>query len=309
MDVVKNEISAVGGRIDIASTHGQGSAFTLYLPLTLAVTQAVLVRAGGSLLAVSAAMVEQVLRLKAEALVERYAAQSVEFQGRRYPLHGLAALLGAGPAAMQSYNSVLLLRSGIQRIALHVDELIGHEEIVVKSVGPQLARVPGVAGATVLADGSIVLIVNPVQLVQHGRAAAERIAAPQAPAAPAAPVIMVVDDSLTVRKVTSRLLEREGYQVLTAKDGIDALAQIKDALPAVMLVDIEMPRMDGFDLARNLRGDPRTRELPVIMISSRTAEKHRSQAAELGVNVFLGKPYPEAELLQHIAAYLKGGEP
>jgi chemosensory pili system protein ChpA (sensor histidine kinase/response regulator) len=187
-----------------------------------------------------------------------------------------------------------------------VDELIGHQEIVVKNIGPQVARVPGVAGATVLADGSIVLIVNPVQLVQRVRVAAERTATLAAPAAAAAtPVVMVVDDSLTVRKITSRLLEREGYQVLTAKDGLDALAQIADTLPAVMLLDIEMPRMDGFDLARNLRSDPRTRGVPIIMISSRTAEKHRNQAAELGVNVFLGKPYPESELLQHIAGYVE----
>jgi chemosensory pili system protein ChpA (sensor histidine kinase/response regulator) len=164
-----------------------------------------------------------------------------------------------------------------------------------------------VAGATVLADGRIVLIVNPVQLVQRARVAAERTTAPAVPAAPAAPVVMVVDDSLTVRKITSRLLEREGYQVLTAKDGLDALAQMAEALPDVMLVDIEMPRMDGFDLARNLRGDPRTRSMPIIMISSRTAEKHRNQAAELGVNIFLGKPYPEAELLQHIAGYIRDG--
>jgi len=307
MDVVKSEIAAVGGRIDIASTRGQGSVFTVYLPLTLAVTQVVIVRAGGSVLAVSAAMVEQVLRLKADALAERYAAQSIDFQGRSYPLHGLAQLFGAEAPAAQTYNSVLLLRSGMQRIALHVDELIGHQEIVVKSIGPQLARVPGVAGATVLPDGSIVLIVNPVQLVLRGRVTAERAATLAAPAAPAAPVVMVVDDSLTVRKITSRLLEREGYQVLTAKDGLDALAQMADLLPDVMLVDIEMPRMDGFDLARNLRGDPRTRKVPIIMISSRTAEKHRNQAAELGVDVFLGKPYPEGELLQHIAGYVEGG--
>jgi chemosensory pili system protein ChpA (sensor histidine kinase/response regulator) len=307
MDVVRSEITAIGGRVDIASERGRGTTFTIYLPLTLAVTQAVLVRAGGAVLAVSAAMVEQVLRLKAEALAERYAAQSVEFQDRRYPLYGLAQLLGAGAAAVQTYNSVLLLRSGVQRIALHVDEMLGQHEIVVKNIGPQLARVPGAAGATVLADGSIVLIVNPVQLVQHARATSERTASPAAApvAVAAAPAVMVVDDSLTVRKITGRLLEREGYQVLTAKDGLDALAQMKDVLPDVMLVDIEMPRMDGFDLTRNLRGDPRTRGVPIIMISSRTAEKHRSQAAELGVNVFLGKPYPEAELLQHIAGYVK----
>ena len=308
MDVVRSEIGAVGGRIEIASIRGQGTTFTIYLPLTLAVTQAVLVRAGGAMLAVPSAMIEQVLRLKADALAAHYEARAIEFQDRQYPLHGLAQLYEAGLPVLQSYNSVLLLRSGIQRIALHVDELLGNQEIVVKSIGPQLTRVPGVSGATVLADGSIVLIVNPVQLVQHLRLAAERTAAPAAPAAvaaPAAPVIMVVDDSLTVRKITSRLLEREGYQVLTAKDGLDALAQMKDALPDVMLVDIEMPRMDGFDLTRTLRGDPRTRGVPIIMISSRTAEKHRAQAAELGVNVFLGKPYPEIELLQHISSHLE----
>jgi len=129
-----------------------------------------------------------------------------------------------------------------------------------------------------------------------------------ASAAAALPLVMVVDDSLTVRKITGRLLEREGYRVITAKDGLDAIEQMKDELPAVMLVDIEMPRMDGFDLARHLRGDPRTRHLPIIVISSRTAEKHRSQAAQLGVNAFLGKPYPEAELLQHIARYLAAGQ-
>jgi len=313
MDVVKNEITAIGGRIEIASERGRGTTFTIYLPLTLAVTQAVLVRAGGSVFAVASAMVEQVLRLKSAAMAERYAAQAIEFQERQYPLCGLAQLLGlgAGGPGAQVYSSVLLLRSGTQRIALHVDELLGNQEIVVKNIGPQLARVPGVAGATVLADGGIVLIINPVQLVQHARLVSERAAAPAAPPAPAAPaaaVVMVVDDSLTMRKITSRLLEREGYQVLTAKDGLDALEQMKDALPAVMLVDIEMPRMDGFDLTRILRGDPRTRDVPIIMISSRTAQKHRSQAAELGVNVFLGKPYPEAELLQHIANYLEGGQ-
>jgi chemosensory pili system protein ChpA (sensor histidine kinase/response regulator) len=243
-------------------------------------------------------------------MAARYAAGAIEFQEHSYPLHGLAQMLGASSAVgAQAYNSVLLLRSGIQRVALHVDELVGNQEIVVKNIGPQLARVSGVSGATVLADGSIVLIVNPVQLAQQARTAPERATTTlPASAAPALPVIMVVDDSLTVRKITSRLLEREGYQVITAKDGLDALEQMKDALPAVMLVDIEMPRMDGFDLTRNVRGDPRTRHVPIIIISSRTAEKHRSQAAQFGVNAFLGKPYPEAELLQHIADFVAAGQ-
>ena len=307
MDVVRSEISQIGGRVDIATTRGAGTTFTVYLPLTLAVSQAVLVRSGDTVIALAASMVEQVLRLKSDALALHYEKKAIEFQDRVYPLHAMRQLLG-NPAAgdLQPYNSVLLVRSGVQRIAVHVDELLGNQEIVVKSIGPQLARVPGVTGATVLPDGRIALIMNPVQLALR-----QRVAAPGTPRAlhttavkaALAPVIMVVDDSLTVRKITGRLLEREGYRVVTAKDGVDALQQMSEALPRVMLVDIEMPRMDGFDLTRHVRADARTREIPIIVISSRTAEKHRSQAAQLGVNAFLGKPYPEAELLQLVARF------
>jgi chemosensory pili system protein ChpA (sensor histidine kinase/response regulator) len=270
------------------------------------VTQAVLVRSGENVIALPTGMVEQVLRIKADALARHFEAKSIDFQDHPYPLHSMRQLLGrSAPSELEPYNSVLLLRSGLQRVAVHVDELLGNQEIVVKNIGAQLARVPGVSGATVLADGRIALIMNPVQL------ASRQGAVPGMPSvvhttsarAAAAPLVMVVDDSLTVRKVTSRLLEREGYRVVTAKDGVDALEQMAEALPRVMLVDIEMPRMDGFDLARHVRGDPRTRELPVIFISSRTAEKHRNQAAQLGVNAFLGKPYAEAELLELVAKY------
>jgi chemosensory pili system protein ChpA (sensor histidine kinase/response regulator) len=309
MDVVRNEIASIGGRVEIATTRGRGTTFTVYLPLTLAVTQAIIVRAGTDVLAVSSAMVEQVLRVKADVLAPLYEKAVIESQDRAYPLYYLQHLLGArGATEIQTYNSVLLLRSGIQRIALHVDELLGNQEIVVKNIGPQLSRVPGVGGATVMADGRIVLIVNPVQLVQRAKSAVARTAIPAAamaaPAAAATPLIIVVDDSLTVRKITSRLLEREGYRVLTAKDGVDALELIKDTLPAVMLVDIEMPRMDGFELTKTVRADQRTRGIPIIVISSRTAEKHRSQATQLGVNAFLGKPYQESELLEQVMKYL-----
>jgi chemosensory pili system protein ChpA (sensor histidine kinase/response regulator) len=310
MDVVRNDITTIGGRVDIATARGKGTTFAIYLPLTLAVTQVVMVRSGATPLAISAAMVENVLRLKSDAMAGLYDRRIIEIQDRSYPLHYLQQLLGANVATeIQPYNSVLLLRSGIQRIALHVDELIGNQEIVVKNIGPQLARVPGVAGATVLPDGSIVLITNPVQLAQQIRLAPSKAALAEAPASDpetkgSAPIVMVVDDSLTVRKITSRLLEREGYQVLTAKDGVDALQQLKDSLPSVMLVDIEMPRMDGFDLTKNVRGDPRTAAIPIVIISSRTADKHRNQAAQLGVNAFLGKPYQEAELLQHISSFV-----
>jgi chemosensory pili system protein ChpA (sensor histidine kinase/response regulator) len=116
-------------------------------------------------------------------------------------------------------------------------------------------------------------------------------------------LVLVVDDSLTVRRVTQRLLAREGYRVVLAKDGLEALERLAEELPAVVLSDIEMPRMDGFDLVRNLRADARLRDLPVIMITSRIAQKHRDHAAELGVDHYLGKPYSEEDLLSLVARY------
>jgi len=266
------------------------------------------VRSGANVIALAASTVEQVLRLKQDALKALYDKNVLEFQDRSYSLYAMQQLLGGTASGdLQPYNSVLLLRSGAQRIAVHVDELLGNQEIVVKAIGPQLGRVPGVTGATVLADGRIALIFNPVQLAQRAKVAPlapPRVVHTTSVNAALAPFIMVVDDSLTVRKITSRLLEREGYRVITAKDGVDAIEQMAEALPKVLLVDIEMPRMDGFELARHVRGDARMQEIPMIFISSRTAEKHRTQAAQLGVNAFLGKPYADAELLQLVAKYV-----
>ena len=309
MDVVRNEIAALGGRVEVATRRGKDTTFTIFLPLTLAVTQAVLVRAGGDLYAIPSAMVERVLKLKPDALAQHYKNGAIEAQGTSYPLHYLGQLLRKSSTAtdVNNQNAVLLLRSGIQHVALHVDELLKNQEIVVKNLGVQLARVLGIAGATVLGDGRIVMIINPVLLSQRAAwgAVVEPVVTQTIVGKLVAPTVMVVDDSITVRKITSKLLEREGYRVTTAKDGIDALEQIKDVLPDLMVVDIEMPRMDGFDLTKSIRNDQRTREIPIIIISSRTAEKHRSHAIQCGVNDFLGKPYQESELLRHIETLLR----
>ncbi|MHB1231473.1 MAG: hybrid sensor histidine kinase/response regulator [Burkholderiales bacterium] len=311
MDVVRNEIAGLGGRIEVASNPGQGTTFTIYLPLTLAVTQVVMVRAGEHMFALPASMVEQVQEIKPQALTEIYKKGQVEWLGNAYPLHYLPRLLGDDTTMPEAkhYTSMMLLRSGTHRAAVHVDSLERNQEVVVKNIGPQLARVSGISGATVLGNGQIVLIINPVQLAHRETPhAAAQTPVPIKQEEPAvAPLIMVVDDSLTVRKITGRLLSKEGYQVLTAKDGVDALQQLQEARPAVMLVDIEMPRMDGFELTKNVRGDPATAHTPIIMITSRTAEKHRNYARELGVNVYLGKPYQEEELLAHIAHFVKQG--
>jgi chemosensory pili system protein ChpA (sensor histidine kinase/response regulator) len=204
----------------------------------------------------------------------------------------------------QPRNPVLLLRSGEQRIALHVDELLGNQEVMVKNIGPQLARLSGVAGATVLGNGKVVMILNPAQLAQRIGVASKPGKDTSTKPLPTQPLIMVVDDSLTVRKITTRMLLRAGYQVVTATDGVDALEKLEEFTPDVMLLDIEMPRMDGFALARQLRRDPKTHDLPIIMITSRTADKHREYAMQLGVNTYLGKPYQEDDLLQNIADFV-----
>ncbi|MBL8488619.1 MAG: Hpt domain-containing protein [Rhodocyclaceae bacterium] len=313
MDVVRNETGALGGRIETQTTPGRGTRFLIYLPLTLAVTQAVLVRVGNRTYALSSTMVEQVQELKPEATEKIRAAGFAEWLGNPYAYHYLPNLLGDAAARPQVLRRhwVLLVRAGGLRVALEVDALTGNQEVVVKNIGPQLARVVGIVGATVLGDGEVALIINPVALAARApkgaapHAAEEPAAAPATTAEPAtAPVVMVVDDSLTVRKITGRLLAREGYQVLTAKDGVDALEQALDIVPDVMLVDIEMPRMDGFDLTRNLRADPRLKDVPIIMITSRIADKHRNYAKEIGVNHYLGKPYDEDELLRLIAGYV-----
>ncbi|MBS1217870.1 MAG: CheA Signal Transduction Histidine Kinase, partial [Proteobacteria bacterium] len=313
MDVVKSEISALGGRIDINSVPGSGTSFHIYLPLTLAMTQAVMVQAAKHDYALPTPLVQQVLELKPVELERAMVAGEVEWRGTRYPFSYLPHLLGDTEAVhdVQRYNPVALLKSGTSQAAVLVDLIEGTREIVVKNIGPQMARITGVSGATVSGDGRVILILNPVPLAlrwaSQPRSAMERAAPAEALELSAAlqpPMVLVVDDSLTVRKITTRLLTREGFRVDSAKDGVDALEKMHDLIPDVVLLDVEMPRMDGFELARVMRSDTRLKSVPIIMITSRTADKHRNHAMEIGVNVYLGKPYQEQQLLDAIAEQL-----
>lgn len=306
MDVVRSEIVGLGGRIDVSSKRGQGTKFVIYLPLTLAVTQIVLVRSGDNIYAIPSVMVEQVRQVKSSDMIALHQAQKIEWQDKVYQLHYLSQLLSDTEFIPdnQPRNPLLLLRSGEQRYALHVDELLGNQEAVVKNIGPQLARHAGIAGATILGNGAVVMILNPAQLAQRISSGSKASRAQAVKKLNILPLIMVVDDSLTVRKITSRMLTRAGYQVVTATDGVDALEQLEEFTPDVMLLDIEMPRMDGFALAKELRRSPNTKNMPIIMITSRTADKHRDYAMQLGVNTYLGKPYQEDELLQNIADFV-----
>ncbi|MBP6336921.1 MAG: Hpt domain-containing protein [Vitreoscilla sp.] len=320
MDVVRAEVTAMGGRIETSSAAGRGTAFQLVLPLTTAVTQVVALEVGGLTVAVPSTLVELVRRVSIKEAQAAYASGLLRHGERELPFFWLGALLQHGDRGPLEGRTVrvLIIRSASQRVAVHVGEVLGNQEVVVKNLGPQLSRMPGLAGMSLMANGETVLIYNPVALAAvYGESAHHRLAAlpaaqvqetgaelaPQAPVKQA-PQVMVVDDSLTVRRVTQRLLQREGYRVLLARDGLEALELLGQELPDVILSDIEMPRMDGFDLVRNLRADARLRGLPVIMITSRIAQKHRDHAAELGVSHYLGKPYDEEALLSLVQGCL-----
>jgi chemosensory pili system protein ChpA (sensor histidine kinase/response regulator) len=301
MDVVASEVRQLGGTFDIRTRNGEGTTFTLHLPQTLAVTQAVFVRIGETSFAVPIASVRGVGRISREDMEKEGAGYS--YGGEDYALHDLGLLLGHGAAKAegQLQMPLLLIRSGDLRAAVCIDQVLGNREIVVKPVGPQVASLPGIFGATIMGDGSVVVILDIAPLVRR-QAAGPRDAedAPQLLEARKVPLVMVVDDSVTMRKVTGRVLERHNFEVGTAKDGIDALERMVDRVPDLMLLDIEMPRMDGYELATAMKADPRLRDVPIIMITSRTGDKHRQRAMELGVNRYLGKPYQEHELLRNV---------
>jgi len=324
MDVVRNDVVALGGRIETATRSGKGARFKLVLPLTTAVTQVVMVRAGALTLGVPSNLVEVVRRLSAAELAQAYAQGQIMVTGEAVPFYWAGALLQSSAQSLQAQGRtlpVVIFRSAAQRVAMHVDEVLGNQEVVVKNLGPQLSRLPGLAGMSVLASGAVALIYNPVALATvYGAQVPDWVAAQAQRAKPVVadeegpvidlavsgvPLVLVVDDSITVRRVTQRLLQREGYRVSMAADGLQALERLQQERPTVVLSDIEMPRMDGFDLVRNIRSDPRLAQLPVIMITSRIAEKHREHARELGVDHYLGKPYSEDELLALIAHYAK----
>jgi chemosensory pili system protein ChpA (sensor histidine kinase/response regulator) len=439
MDVVRSELASLGGRVTAGTTPGVGTTFTLSVPLTLAVTQVLLVNIGGTTYGIPSSLIENVRPVQQRERAIALAAKQIEVAGKFMPYRNMAALLGGrpDPTPHKSY-SVAFVRAGDTAAAIEIDKVVGNQEVVAKPYGPQLARLPGMAGLTVLGDGKIVLLMDPLALIRAAgdfasaghhlasqalasakpaapvvvspasepastppsapielsavelaaapvttpfAAPSEAIAANEAmpkeavvakaeppieepliqvetrvpevtvpfaepvaktpveppakapvepPPAPVVvepsvavvappppppepepepmvearqPIVLVVDDSLTVRKITSRLLEREGYKAMTAKDGLDALQVLSTVNPDVILLDIEMPRMDGFEFARTIKSDNRQNMIPIIMITSRTAEKHRNHAMELGVNEYLGKPYQDDQLLGLIQKY------
>ena len=335
MDVVRSEVNALGGRIETHTEPGRGSAFRLVLPLTTALTQVVMLRMGAVTMGVPANLVEIVRRVPVDALEESYSKQEFQDGSEVMPFYWAGALWQTSLRSEENVGRtrpVMIVRSASQRVALHVDEVLGNQEVVIKNLGPQLSRLPGLTGMSVLPSGAVVQIYNPVALanVYGDKVRAMLAKAEQAAqegqlsqgagagllgaeaAQTTVPLVLVVDDSITVRRVTQRLLQREGYRVTLASDGLQAMDRLQDERPTLVLSDIEMPRMDGFDLLRNIRADQKLEGLPVVMITSRIAQKHREMARELGANHYLGKPYSDEELLgliQHYALQRSGPAP
>jgi len=315
MDVVNNEIKQLGGVLLIDSSRGKGTSFRINLPFTLAINQALLVQTGDELFAVPLTSIEGIVRIASGELATRYDEKNpvIEYAAYDYDLKHLNTLLGGSQPTFDSPEikyPVLLVHSGGHRLALQVEGLLGSREIVVKSVGPQISKVRGISGATILGDGRVVLILDVPTLVRMSTGvklvySASAVEQEEEVAVSRQPTIMVVDDSITIRKVTSRMLERNNFQVLTAKDGVDAVSLLADETPDLMLLDIEMPRMDGYELATYIRNDSRLKDVPIIMITSRTGSKHRDRAISIGVNKYLGKPYQESELLEEINGLLE----
>jgi chemosensory pili system protein ChpA (sensor histidine kinase/response regulator) len=309
MDVVNSEIKQIGGSMEIDTESGKGTRFTIRIPFSLAVMQAIGVNVGERPFQIPLNSVAGVARVSPSeyAAMMREDDPTYEFAGEEYPVLELEPLLDAPALPLDSENvSLLMIRSGDHQAAFRVSGLQGHQEVVVKPVGPQISSIPGILGGTISADGQVMIILDMGPIIRRGLERAEQ--PPEVEAAPAEvtrqPLVMVVDDSITMRKVTSRVLDNHSIEVMTAQDGIDAIEQLHDRVPDLMLLDIEMPRMDGYELLDHVRADARLRHVPIVMITSRAGQKHRRKARQAGANAYLTKPYQETELVEKVGEML-----
>ncbi len=315
MDVVISEIRQLGGAVSVVSELGKGSRFTMRVPLTVAVSDALVVRAADRYYAIPLVQIERVVRINPEKIYDYYqsGAATLNFEDTDYRVRYLNEILSGNKLnelVVNTNTSVPLIiiknRSG-QNMALQVDQIAGSRiEVVVKPLGQQFSNLSGISAATIMGDGSVMLILDLIALMRNVTLVKEvaKPAVSMRSTTESKATILVVDDSVTVRKVTSRFLERQGFTVVLAKDGIDALEILQETTPDLMLLDIEMPRMDGFEVATQVRHNRRLQHLPIIMITSRTGEKHRERALEIGVNDYMGKPFQENQLLSKIETLL-----
>ena len=317
MDVVYSELKALGGSLQIHSERGKGIEFTMRLPFTLVVNPVLLTEVQGQTYALPISGIQGLSRINGKDLNEAVQQPNayIDFANQKYPLYHMADLIGQNPVANEfpadEHFPVIFINLQGQSVAWIIDNLRGRREVVLQPLGIMFRNCRLYSAATVSPDGRVFLVPDMAELarqaIQQNKVAAiaDHVPETKAPEVAGPARIMVVDDSITVRRVTEKFLASQDYIVGTAKDGMEALEKVGDFMPDVVLLDIEMPRMDGFELLGHLRRDPRWVNLPVIMISSRTANKHREHAASIGATGFLGKPYQNDVLLSAISEVLE----
>ena len=311
LDVVRSEISTMGGRVDIRSTLGQGTTFVLRLPSTLTTIAGTAITTGQHMYVTPVSFIDRLVRIQTKDIENAYRSQKLiikEPSGEQieYDFWGLWQIIGLPTMQTRATTrgSIILMRG--DRIAVHVDEIKPATEFVFRPMGPQIVASSGLIGSTISSTGNASLVIDPAKIVRNLKA----IGAKQTGyidvrnVTPAkeekTPLVLIVDDSTTVRKITSRLLKREGYRSMEAENGMQALERLQEEKPDVILMDIEMPVMNGYDATKAIRNTPEISDIPIIMITSRAGESHRKIAFELGVNEYLGKPFNDFDLLNAI---------
>lgn len=340
LDVVRSVVSRFNGTVSVDSSAGRGATFRIALPLTLAIGQALLVEATGRQFALPLASVTKIEQVARDEVIIIKDQPYIYRENVPIPLTLLGEALGVPNTEPLDGKScpVVLIREGERQTALAVDRIVGREDIVIKTLGDHLRRVPGISGATILGDGSVVMILNVPHLLSaistaHRRTSVtptrgpirrgtsptvesapspDRVAHPQHVGEPPPPTekssgqalpkgkprVLVVDDSISIRKYISGVLERGGYDVITANDGADAWEKLQAEECRLVISDLEMPRMHGYELIAEIKKEPKTRHIPVVFLTARAGEKHHRMGLELGATAFLNKPFSEGELLR-----------
>ncbi|MDD7804383.1 MAG: response regulator [Endozoicomonas sp. (ex Botrylloides leachii)] len=307
LDVVSNEVRKLGGSIQVESKKNQGTRFVLRLPFRSTVNRALMIEESGYFYAIPMQSIDRLIMADPDELIASYAEGiPIEHGGIKHRLISFGKLLGLTPTRIQTERCpVIIIQRGGENVALHVDTLHGGREIITKSLGPQFKDLTGVNGATILGEGRVVIVIDPVEMIRkHYSRLVDKQAddhlLPEVIQARDVPRILIVDDSITMRKVTTQLLSRHGFHVDSARNGAEAMTLISEKQPDLIVLDVEMPEMDGFEVANAIRNDPELFALPIIMITSRIGLKHRNRALKLGVNQYIGKPFQESILLRTI---------
>lgn len=306
LDVVKTAVEAQRGSVDIAFEKGKGTCFILTVPLTLTRLHALLVSAGGRTYAFDGSAVQSLKRVSPAELLTLEGRDAIALPDGPLPLYRLTDLLGLPSEPTDSAKlPVIVIGHGGDRIGVVVDRLEAEQEVMVKDLGPRLPRVAGVAGATILADGAIALILNAADLLRTalGRAPAPVLAqAFTAGPATAKQRLLVADDSITTRTLVKSILEASGFEVIDAADGLSAWQLLQEKGADLVVSDVEMPRMDGFALTEAIRASKRLRDTPVILVTALESEQHRMRGLDAGADAYLPKStFDQTNLLQAIA--------